>query len=238
MQGAEYTTDALSFGVAVPNTSVVHQANGVSGYANNLSTSTNAVGGYFQSQCLANSTSCWGINAVANAGPGLTTGVSLIGMEMDVGSASALSSLAGAYGYTATIAGTSGGNGATGTGFFAASNTGQTSNVFNRQWNYGFQTQDGGIANSALLVGALCTAGTCNSQPISFRANNSSVITTETITTLSGGNMVASIGSNNFVSTGGMVSSLPIVNVGTGGNGEIQAGYLLLAGNATAMPRR
>ena len=87
IQGTNYTTDALTVGQLVPNTSTVTQADGVAVYSQNNDASTTAVGLY--SQVLA------GINGAQNRGAYTVcndfsfaamsyTGVSCYGQEIDV----------------------------------------------------------------------------------------------------------------------------------------------------------
>lgn len=61
-QGANFSTDALAGGIAVPSSSTVYGANAVAGYANSASTTTNTTAGYFQMRTLANGVRGWGIN--------------------------------------------------------------------------------------------------------------------------------------------------------------------------------
>jgi hypothetical protein len=66
--GGHNATDGIASGVAVPNTSTVFQSNAVAGYANNSSTTTNTVSGYFQNRALAASVHIWGTNQVVQDG--------------------------------------------------------------------------------------------------------------------------------------------------------------------------
>jgi len=225
--GATGMTDVISLGNAVPSSASILEANGLGVYVNNSSTITASMGIYSQSRCLVNNSSCWAINAVADVGPGLTSGaaVSLIGMEMDVGSSSPLSAISGAYGYTAAIGGTTGGNGVIGTGFFAGSNTPITTGVYNRQWQFGYQTQDGGV-QTGMLIGAGCTgagSGSCTSQPIDMRAFSSGTLKTATFYSDGNENVIFNLGTSNIVSTGGVQAAT-----------QVWGQHLLIAGNATS----
>lgn len=75
-------TDAISGCAAVPVGATVNGAFGIIGFANSQSTTTNAVGGYFQGRALASNTKVWGSNPIAIIPAGFT-GVKLTGEEVD-----------------------------------------------------------------------------------------------------------------------------------------------------------
>jgi hypothetical protein len=173
-QGNNFTTEGFSGGVVIPSNSTVHQADGISGFVTNSSTSTNAVGAYSQTRCLANNTTCWGANFVSRDVAGLTTGVTLYGNEIDVNPLSPTTAYNGITGFlmnlNTTQTGTFLGNGA----FYvtSANNT--------AKWFVGFQTNDA-VTPTAALFGALCTSGSCASQPINMRSFSSGTAFTDSI---------------------------------------------------------
>lgn len=78
-----FTVDSLDGVVCVPVGSTDHQANGVGGYTQTFSTSTNAVGVYGSGRCLGNSSFCWGMNPIASDAAGVV-GASIVGEEVDI----------------------------------------------------------------------------------------------------------------------------------------------------------
>lgn len=75
-QGIHSDTEAGTFGIAVPNSATVLQASAVAGYVSNNSPLTNAVAGYFNSQCLSANTACWAINPILQ--DSANTGIKLL----------------------------------------------------------------------------------------------------------------------------------------------------------------
>ncbi|MHB1954103.1 MAG: hypothetical protein ACYCOU_10180, partial [Sulfobacillus sp.] len=64
-QGAtNYSTEAASFGMAVPSTATVYQTNTVGAYLTTASTTSNAVSGYFSANPTVAGAKAWGINGV------------------------------------------------------------------------------------------------------------------------------------------------------------------------------
>jgi hypothetical protein len=179
LQGNNFSTEGFAAGVNCIGS--VHQCDGIAGYVTNSSTLVNAVGGYFQAHCLANSTACWGSNIVSGDAAGLT-GVTLYGLEVDAAPLSNAGSYAGVFGYTANI------SGATGTGNYGSAFL-AVSNVTGKFWNHGFETSDQAV-QTAFLAGATCKTGSCGSQAIQFRGFNSSVLTTASIASNSSGDIV------------------------------------------------
>jgi hypothetical protein len=85
----KFSQDALAGCSIVPNTSTKYQINGVSGYVDNSSASTNAVGGYFSTICRGNNTFCWGTNPHAGTlGSPDSATLSAIEADCDVGAGS------------------------------------------------------------------------------------------------------------------------------------------------------
>ena len=78
-----YMTDAVLGAVAVPGTSTVGQANGVTGYCTNLSTATNCVGLFGIGASLASNTRTWSGNVLVYDTAGQTN-QNLNGFEMDL----------------------------------------------------------------------------------------------------------------------------------------------------------
>jgi len=169
-QGNNASTEGFAAGVAVPNSSTVHQADGIAGYVTNSSTSTNAVGVYSQARCLVNGTTCWGANFVSRDVGGLTTGITLYGNEIDVNPLNATTAYNGVNGFlmnlNTTQTGTYLGNG----GFYVTASAGA-------RWFVGYQTNDDAAATAAIF-GATCTSGSCASQPIKVRSLSSGVAKT------------------------------------------------------------
>jgi hypothetical protein len=85
--GSVYRTDAFYGCILVPTTSAVVQADGVTGYIVNKSSSTNGVGGYFIGQAASDRVSAWGANEVAsdNSYLGNFNHTILYGNEVDLG---------------------------------------------------------------------------------------------------------------------------------------------------------
>lgn len=76
------TTDAITGGIAVPNNSMVFQANGIAAYINNASEKTNAVGVYSLARASADSIRVWGSNPVATDNG--FANITATGIEVDV----------------------------------------------------------------------------------------------------------------------------------------------------------
>lgn len=168
--GGSHSTEGFTAGLGIPSTSTVFQGDALAFYGTNASTTTNAVGLYGQMRCTANSTSCWGANEVVGDSGGLTSGVTYIGHELDVGTNSPTTAYNGVFGFSSVIAGT----GSTGfVGGSAAFNA--SGNAPNKSWDIGFASADA-RANMAFRAGATCTTGTCNSESFAARSFNSSVL--------------------------------------------------------------
>lgn len=80
-QGSNNATQALVGGVAVPASSTVHEADGVTGYVTNSSTQTNAVGGAFYARALVANCQIWGINPLVDDN---TNSCLMNGAEFDI----------------------------------------------------------------------------------------------------------------------------------------------------------
>jgi len=78
--------DALTAIVKVPSPASLFQSNAVDGFADNYSTATAAVAGYFTARCNESSTLCWGINpqVTDRNDQGALTGIVMYGQETDV----------------------------------------------------------------------------------------------------------------------------------------------------------
>lgn len=159
--GGEYTgigqpgavTDGLTGCVTIPNTATAHQADGLAGYVDNLSTSTNAVGGYFSATAGAANTHIWGSNSISSDMG--KSGVTQVGHEIDV-----------------NISGTAPGTPAWGVEIngnqTSASNTTDTADLgrvgallltatSNGGWNTGFACNNGALhVSSAFANGGVC----------------------------------------------------------------------------------
>lgn len=177
-------TEGLAGGVAVPVGSTVTQADGVAGWVNNSSTSTNAVGGYFHARCLATGTACWGANPAVSSTPGHAA--TLIGQETDINVTNAGDSAAGM-----TIA-----------GFWTAQPTGSNAMIIGKpaglsgaaQWNYGMYVGAGCCATAGILIGPAATSGSnVASMALQFQHNDGTGVTrASTINVDTGGNLQVS----------------------------------------------
>ena len=92
-EGAQGLTAAFLGCVAAPIGSTVHETNGIAGFVNNLSTSTNAVGVRGQAHGLAVNAHVWGGVFIADDG-GFSNN-QVLGAEIDIGNFNAASSGAG-----------------------------------------------------------------------------------------------------------------------------------------------
>lgn len=200
-QGANFSTDGFAAGVNVPVGSTVYQANGISGYVALGSTATHAgVGGNFICNAKLNGVNCFGANPIAEDIPGLTSGVTLTGTEVDTGPQNAISAYSGVFGITSVIGGTSTswtpGTRVAGSSAFKA---GSNAVAQNRAWSFGFATQDQAVIDAAFLSGATCaSSGTCNSQGLQFNSYNSGVLKSASITSTNTGNLLATPVSSGF----------------------------------------
>jgi len=77
-----YSSDGITSCVIVPNTSATINATAFSGYIQNNSTVSNAVGGYFQATCWVAGV-CWGTNPYVSDRTGVS-GATVLGIEDDV----------------------------------------------------------------------------------------------------------------------------------------------------------
>ena len=184
--GGSHSTEGFTAGLGIPSNSTVFQGDGLAYYLTNTSTTTFGVGLYGQARCTINNCTIWSANTVVGDSGGLTTGLSYIGYELDVGTNSPTSAYTGVFGYTAAIAG----NGSTGfvggsTAFFASGN------APNKSWNYGFATANA-RAQTAFVSGATCTSLTCNSQGIQFVSLKSSLPVVSGVNGDSNGNVIIS----------------------------------------------
>ena len=160
-QGVIQLTDSLAAGVKIPRTATVFQADGISGWTDNASTTTNAVAGFFPARCVAPGSRCWGLNpVVSDYGPGglLTSGfaATINGIEVDLNCNNPRSTCQGVV--------VQGGSHASPT----------VSNAFrvapigpNQKWSAGFGSDDG-VSNMGLGLGAQDTKANSFSQQISL----------------------------------------------------------------------
>jgi len=159
VQGSNNATEASTSGMSVPNTSTVFQSNAVAGYINNSSTTTNAVGGYFQARTGANSTKVWGINSVV-ADVASQTGTT-IKNEIDCNANNTTT-----VGQCLQIAGSFGAQ-PTGSNFPAISITKPGSN----QWTSGITVNTGAVVNGAAIsLSPAATGSNQSSQLIDFNS--------------------------------------------------------------------
>lgn len=81
-QPGNFSTQALTVGVAIPSTSTVHEADGISSYVTSASPATNAVSGLFYVRALAPSTTMFGLNVLVTDNNFPST---VLGCEWDIG---------------------------------------------------------------------------------------------------------------------------------------------------------
>jgi hypothetical protein len=171
-QAGNFATDAVDGCVATPSSGTVHQSNGIAGYATNLSTSINAVGGYFSGRALANGVHVWGSNSLVQDS-GFTNTV-LVGHEIDVNTTA--SAATPAWGLELNGAQNSPGN----TG--GAQNMGRVGVVLaGGNWNTGFscglttlnQTANYANGGACVLMQPVTTGNSQFSQGVQFVATNS-----------------------------------------------------------------
>jgi hypothetical protein len=179
-EGNHTATAAQAGGVLIPNTSTVHEADGGSGFTQNNSTSTNAVGLRGQSRCLLNNTHCWGGDFVSMDAGTVTSGMVLYGLEIDTDPLGPTSAYSSVLGVASIMGGGSGPSGNYGAAFIAQSTSPQ-------KWAQGFATSSG-QAVTAVSVGASCASGTCGSQPITVNSFNANVPESASISTDAPGN--------------------------------------------------
>lgn len=77
-----FATEGICSAMAIPSTSTKLQTNSVAGYAENLSTATFPVAGFFTGTGAANGSRTWGINELCNITSG-GTGYGCLGNELD-----------------------------------------------------------------------------------------------------------------------------------------------------------
>lgn len=159
-----YAADALTGCITVPSGTTVHNANAVAGYANSSSSSQGTggtVAGYFQGRALADDAAVWGSNSIAYDLSGLTSGVKLISSELD------LQPQNPPYAYT-TVIGQQISLFTPQPGTFANSKAIVINHGQRGFWDTGIFIDNGNVANYALVVGASCGSGTCDSSKIQF----------------------------------------------------------------------
>lgn len=211
-----YATDALTGAVAIPSGAAAHNTNAVAGYLSNSSTGSNGVGGYFQARCLVNGSSCWGANQVVFDATGLTSGLTLMGLEVDTQPQNASTAYSTLIGVNSSLFSPQSGTFNKSYAFYARSpQTGI--------WDISF-VSPGGNAAVALNAGATCTSGTCNSQPIELEALSSGVQVQSTIASDSSGDILlnAASGASVITSVSSSASSFVVNTTGvtwTSGSG-------------------
>ena len=146
-QGSQHATESLVGGIAVPSSATVWGGTAVAGYATDRSTTTNAVGGYFQARCLVSNANCWGSNPLVADVAGMT-GHSLIGSEIDMDLNGAPNRQVGLQVTGLIKAGAT--QGATSE---AIQVTGQAG-----LWRNGFVVGDQSVTSDAIQTGAPCVA--------------------------------------------------------------------------------
>lgn len=156
--GSARVTEGISVGIAVPPTGTVGVVNAIAGWATTESSDT--VGVFGGVQALANGTKAFGSNFSVLDTTGLTSGVELIGSEIDVTPLNVLTAYASTVGCQATL-GAGSHTGTYGDAFVAASNNTST------LWSSGFHSLDGAAAN-ALIVGKAAASGVSGSQYVVF----------------------------------------------------------------------
>lgn len=162
MQGNHGMTSALLGGISIPSGATGIISAGVSGFANtNVAGGAglpNALGVYGQARCLVNSSDCFGANFAVKDVSGLTTGVRLNGIEVDLDPQNAPSAYAGMVGNTVILGPLASNDYANFRGYDVANgNGGGTLGV-------GYGTENA-VADNAFQAGATCTTGSCVSQP-------------------------------------------------------------------------
>jgi hypothetical protein len=204
---SQFTSEALTGGIQIPNTSTAAAfGSGVSGYANTSSTTTAAVGVFGGARAIANSTKAFGGNVIAEDIAGLTTGVTLSGLEVDTVPTNASTAYNSANGVSSII-----GAGAHAGTFSDAFNA--STNKSTAQWTNGFHSNSG-AALQAVLADKLVASGATASQPIVFQGDSG------------GGAVSASISCDN---AGNLVTTLPA-------SGFFQASRIRLSEETTAFP--
>src|ERR1017187_4270783 len=197
--GSNPTTDALTACIAIPSGATISQGNAIAGYGSTSVASHPGVAVYGQMRALVNSASAFGGNFSALDTSGLTTGVKLNGLEVDVVPANAISAYSSWEGLNSVLIARTGISGAFGQAYDVNinNNLGGTAT-----WNFGFRTRDGAAANG-ILVGALCATGSCSSQASEASAlNGGSDVTASWHTDSSGNFVIVPAG------TGGLTSGL------------------------------
>jgi hypothetical protein len=162
MQGSHGITSAITGGIAVPLGGTAIVAAGISGFADSSTAGGfplgAALGVYGQSLCKVNASDCFGANFAVKDTAGLTTGVTLNGIEVDLDPQNAPSAYAGLVGNTVII-GASGSYDYSDFRAYDVATGNGTSTI-----GVGYGTQNG-TADIAFQAGALCTTGSCASQP-------------------------------------------------------------------------
>lgn len=160
--GKYYATEAVTGALAVPASGTKHQYNAVAGYVRNgsMQAGTNSVGVYGQGRSTVNKAWTWGINSIVSDARG-TAGNILTSFEAD----------ANIYGSPGVVTGIAvAGLGAVFPGSSYAIHVLRPSGA-KVPWGFGLQFDNGATNGPALEIGAVCTAGTCDSQRIDLNAN-------------------------------------------------------------------
>jgi hypothetical protein len=162
-QGAQNATDAVTGCILVGGSgSTVWNGNGVAGYCQNSSTTTNCVGVYGQGRGIASGTKNWGGNVLVQDAVGVSVAQN-VGMEVDVNT---YGTPVNQYGIVLTGNMGSGTVPANAVGFWLTPTTGQ--------YPIGFKCEDAKTTGRCYYVGkATLTAGSA-SQQIVFRNSDAS----------------------------------------------------------------
>ncbi|MDR3415030.1 MAG: hypothetical protein P4L83_02495 [Nevskia sp.] len=155
LQAYNTATSGLVGGVNIPSNSTVWGGFGVAGFAENPSTATNAVGGYFQARAKVAGSKTWGSNSIVTDG-GFSATVQ--GVEIDLLAANAATlavgvNVTGAFGSSDLANGTAISVAVTGTG----------------RWNVGYYSHDGATPNG-MILGASSSAANSDGQYIQLQA--------------------------------------------------------------------
>jgi len=163
--GANFNTDAWTGCLNVPNTATVEEANSGDFLIENNSPNTAAVGVRGGGWCNANSTLCWGGNAIAVSSSGLT-GTTLTGYEVDVSPFNS-----GDIGQGILINGTFGAQSSN----MRALNIAKPQGAGGYQWTAGLYCTTGAIlSGNCLQLPPVATGNTKTSMYINFASTNSS----------------------------------------------------------------
>lgn len=161
-QGANYGTQAVAGGVAVPSGSTVYTASGVAGYANNASTTTAAVALSGYARALASGVQVYGANLVLNDQNFAAS--NLIGGEIDIGAGNTATPA-----YALSLIGAFPNGTPTANEAISISTIGSPNNP----WRYAILSQQGASANG-ILMETVATGNSQNSQPVNVVSDDAS----------------------------------------------------------------